>query len=142
MAPRKTVHLATPKKEDTSATIKQLQSKRLATNYYAQIVNDLWSSYLKSTPQQLKLIDMFMAFLIATGVLQFMYCLIVGNYPFNAFLAGFIATIGQFVLCAGLRSQTNTANTAAFPQVSPERAFGDFIFASVVLHFAVVNFLG
>ena len=65
---------------------------------YSTIVSDIWSSYLKETPQSLKLIDAFMAFLVYTGVVQFLYCIIVGNYPFNAFLSGFAATIGQFVL--------------------------------------------
>jgi oligosaccharyltransferase complex subunit epsilon len=126
MAPKKTVSGAAPRFGSQSATsgsspVSAKVSKRNTPNYYVQIANDLWSSYQKTTPQQLKLIDMFMTFLVATGVLQFMYCLIVGNYPFNAFLAGFIATAGQFVLCAGLRSQTNVVNTDVFPKVSPER---------------------
>lgn len=41
--------------------------------------------------------------------------------PFNAFLSGFSATVGQFVLTASLRIQTTAANKADFPAVSPER---------------------
>lgn len=108
------------------------------TQLDVSVVDDAWKSYQK-TPISLKMIDVFMAFLVFTGVTQFAYCLLVGNYPFNAFLAGFTATIGQFVLAAGLRSQCNTTNDI---KITQERAFGDFIFASVVLHFAVVNFLG
>ncbi|BFZ54233.1 oligosaccharyltransferase complex subunit epsilon [Savitreella phatthalungensis] len=109
---------------------------------YATIVQDVWKAYLRETPHRLKLIDAFLVFLIYVGVVQFAYCVLVGNYPFNAFLAGFGATIGQFVLAVGLRIQSNTANRGEFPQISPERAFGDFLFGSVLLHFAVVNFLG
>ena len=123
MAPRKSAASApaTPRKETDGVSAPVANQVKQTGNYYIQIANDLWSSYSKTTPQQLKLIDMFMTFLVATGVLQFSYCLIVGNYPFNAFLAGFIATVGQFVLCAGLRTQTNTINRSEFPQVSPER---------------------
>ena len=41
--------------------------------------------------------------------------------PFNAFLSGFSATVGQFVLTASLRIQTAEANKGDFPAVSPER---------------------
>lgn len=41
-----------------------------------------------------------------------------------------------------LRVQSNPANFAEFKGISPERAFGDFIFASVILHLVVMNFIG
>lgn len=41
--------------------------------------------------------------------------------PFNAFLAGFSADVGQFVLTASLRMQTNPANQKEFATISPER---------------------
>ncbi len=44
-----------------------------------------------------------------------------GNQPFNAFLSGFSATVGQFVLTANLRIQTNPANKEEFRSVSHER---------------------
>lgn len=40
----------------------------------------IWQNYLDKTPQRTKLIDVFMAFLVVVGVLQFVYCVIVGNY--------------------------------------------------------------
>lgn len=40
----------------------------------------MWDNYVKATPQRTKLIDVFMAFLVVVGVLQFVYCVIVGNY--------------------------------------------------------------
>jgi oligosaccharyltransferase complex subunit epsilon len=64
----------------------------------AQILSNVWSHYLDETPQRTKLIDAFMAFLMVVGALQFLYCVVAGNYPFNAFLSGFGATVGQFVL--------------------------------------------
>lgn len=85
--------------------------------------------------------------------------------PFNAFLSGFSATVGQFVLTVSLRMQTNPENKADFESISheryvdfprfrnqhdrdgetdvlhPHRAFADFIFGSMILHFFCVNFI-
>lgn len=36
--------------------------------------------YLDTTPQRTKLLDAFMAFLVAVGALQFLYCILAGNY--------------------------------------------------------------
>jgi oligosaccharyltransferase complex subunit epsilon len=44
------------------------------------IVAHVWSNYLRRTPQRVKLVDAFMAFLVVVGVLQFVYCVIGGNY--------------------------------------------------------------
>lgn len=63
------------------------------------------------------------------------------SQPFNAFLSGFSACVGQFVLTASLRMQTNTENKADFENISHERAFADFIFGSLLLHFFCVNFI-
>ncbi|KAK6541198.1 oligosaccharyltransferase complex subunit epsilon [Orbilia ellipsospora] len=105
------------------------------------VANAIWVKYIKETPQRTKLIDVFMVFLVAVGAVQFLYCVLAGNYPFNAFLAGFSATVGQFVLTASLRIQTNPANKTEFSSVSPERAFADFVFGSLILHFFCVNFI-
>ncbi|WFD03718.1 oligosaccharyltransferase complex subunit epsilon [Malassezia obtusa] len=72
-------------------------------------LNKLVSSYKNTTPVRLKLLDAFLLFLFVTGIAQFVYCVLISNYPFNSFIAG---------------------------------AFGEFLIASVVLHFFVVNFLG
>ncbi|KAG7005977.1 aromatic amino acid aminotransferase C56E4.03 [Physcia stellaris] len=151
-----------------------------------EILNDLWRNYLKETPQRVKLIDVFMGFLVTVGVLQFVYAVVGGNYvsacshffsvdakvermreedvpgrgvdvvrrwPFNAFLSGFSATVGQFVLTASLRIQCNPANKKEFESVSHERedgtgltkvfyrAFADFVLGSLILHFFCVNFV-
>ncbi|KIW07962.1 hypothetical protein, variant [Verruconis gallopava] len=107
----------------------------------AAIANAVWQNYLKQTPQRVKLIDVFMAFLVVVGAIQFVYCVLAGNYPFNAFLSGFSATVGQFVLTASLRIQTNPENRKEFKEISDERAFADFVFGSLLLHFFCVNFI-
>ncbi|KAJ3925063.1 MAG: DAD/Ost2 [Lentinula lateritia] len=102
----------------------------------------LLSAYTTQTTPRLKFIDAFLVFLLSSGVLQFVYCVLVTNFPFNAFLAGFSSTVGQFVLTASLRQQVNPENKVEFKEVSHERAFADFVLGSIVLHFFVYNFLG
>ncbi|KAG6025182.1 hypothetical protein E4U41_001596 [Claviceps citrina] len=115
-------------------------SKGSRANWNEVLVN-IYQHYIKETPQRTKLIDVFLFFLVVVGGLQFLYCVLAGNYPFNAFLSGFGATVGQFVLTVSLRIQTTTANKADFPAVSPERAFADFVVCSLILHFFCVNFI-
>lgn len=70
-------------------------------------------AYLQTTPTRFKLIDAFLLMLFLTGVLQFAYCVLLSNYPFNAFISGYVtlshgsfaATVGQFVLALSLRMQ-------------------------------------
>ena len=49
----------------------------------------LWKSYNVETSPRLKLIDAFLVFIMLTGIAQFVYCILVTNFPFNAFLAGY-----------------------------------------------------
>ncbi|KAF5860285.1 oligosaccharyltransferase complex subunit epsilon [Aspergillus alliaceus] len=82
--------------------------KTLTTNAsVVDIANHVWQQYLATTPQRTLLLDAFMAFLVLVGGIQFVYCVVAGNYPFNAFLSGFCAAVGQFVLTASLRMQTS-----------------------------------
>jgi len=147
MAPKRNAREPTPSSAATTQSsstpsISSKASPKAGSKQSAgEIAVGIWQDYLDSTPQRTKLIDTFMAFLVVVGILQFVYCVIVGNYPFNAFLSGFSATVGQFVLTASLRIQTNAANKAEFSSVSPERAFADFIFGSLILHFFCVNFI-
>ncbi|EFX05315.1 oligosaccharyl transferase subunit [Grosmannia clavigera kw1407] len=111
-----------------------------ATTWNAVLANVV-NYYQKDTPQRTKMLDAFLAFLVVVGGLQFVYCVLAGNYPFNAFLSGFSSTVGQFVLTVSLRIQTTEANKTDFPSVSPERAFADYIVCSLILHFFCVNFI-
>lgn len=78
---------ATTKAPETksSATISKapakVKSSKTKDNKSAQdIAIGLWNHYLDTTPSQTKLIDVFMAFLVVVGALQFVYCVIVGNF--------------------------------------------------------------
>ncbi|KOS18974.1 Dolichyl-diphosphooligosaccharide--protein glycosyltransferase subunit DAD1 [Escovopsis weberi] len=112
-----------------------------ADKQWHEVPKDVYNYYLSNTPQRTKLIDVFLVFLAVVGALQFAYCILAGNYPFNAFISGFSATVGQFVLTISLRIQTTAENKADFPSVSPERAFADFVVCSLILQFFCINFI-
>ncbi|PYI06307.1 defender against death DAD protein [Aspergillus sclerotiicarbonarius CBS 121057] len=140
--------------------------KTLTTNSSIyDIAHTVWQQYLATTPQRTLLLDAFMAFLVLVGGVQFVYCVLAGNYPFNAFLSGFCAAVGQFVLTASLRMQTSGSSTSTSTSsvgsgakgkgkkgisveggaeegaVSHERAFADYVFGSLILHFFCINFI-
>ena len=69
----------TPTKPSSTST--SSSSSRPTSVLDAQeILNGLWRNYLKETPQRVKLIDSFMAFLILVGGFQFLYAVVGGNY--------------------------------------------------------------
>ena len=48
----------------------------------------LWKAYSDNTPNRLKFIDSFLFFLMLSGIVQFVYCILVSSFPYNAFLSG------------------------------------------------------
>ncbi|CAN9194503.1 unnamed protein product [Alternaria alternata] len=143
MAPKqRTTASADAPSTTTSAPAPVRSTKAKANNTdAAAIAQGIWDKYVSKTSQRTKLLDTFLAFLVIVGALQFLYVVLVGNFPFNAFLSGFSATVGQFVLTASLRIQTNSENKVHFENISHERAFADFILGSLLLHFFCVNFI-
>ncbi|KAL7792919.1 oligosaccharyl transferase [Trichoderma ceciliae] len=132
------VPLAQPKPASTPASTPS--AKSIPANW-DKVLQNIYQHYMDETPQRTKLIDVFLAFITVVGALQFLYCILAGNYPFNAFLSGFGATVGQFVLTISLRIQTAAANKSDFPEISPERAFADYVVCSLILHFFCINFI-
>lgn len=57
-----------------------------------------YDEYMQSTPKKLKIVDAYLLYVLLTGIVQFVYCCLVGTFPFNSFLAGFISSVGSFVL--------------------------------------------
>lgn len=45
-----------------------------------EIALGIWNNYVDKTPQRVKLLDVFMVFLMTVGLLQFVYVVLVGNY--------------------------------------------------------------
>lgn len=108
-----------------------------------EVLTKFYDKYSTTTPKRLKIIDAYLLYILLTGGIQFLYCLLVGTFPFNSFLAGFTSCVSSFVLAVCLRIQVNPENKSEFGSaISPERAFADFIFAHIILHLVVVNFMG
>lgn len=106
------------------------------------IIERFYHEYTTQTPKKLKLVDAYLVYILLTGIIQFVYCCLVGTFPFNSFLSGFISTVSCFVLAVCLRLQTNSQNKNIFAGITPERGFADFIFAHIILHLVVMNFIG
>lgn len=62
------------------------------------VLSKFYDEYQTNTPKKLKLIDSYLIYILLTGILQFAYCVLVGTFPFNSFLSGFISTVSCFVL--------------------------------------------
>merc|ERR1711981_700560 len=116
---------------------KQKMSTSIST-----VVTKFLNEYSSNTPTKLKIVDAYLGYIFFTGVIQFVYCCLVGTFPFNAFLSGFISCVGSFILGVCLRLQVNPQNKTHFDGISPERGFSDFIFAHIILHLVVMNFIG
>jgi hypothetical protein len=91
MAPKRNAREPTPSSTATTqssstaaSSVPSLPSKashKSSSNQSPQqIALGIWQNYLDTTPQRTKLIDVFMAFLVVVGGLQFAYCVIAGNY--------------------------------------------------------------
>ena len=107
-----------------------------------EVLVKFYDEYVQTTPQRLKIIDAYLLYILLTGIIEFIYCCMVGTFPFNSFLSGFISTVASFVLAVCLRLQVNPENKSEFNEITSERAFADFIFAHILLHLVVVNFIG
>ncbi|CAR26427.1 hypothetical protein ZYGR_0H02360 [Zygosaccharomyces rouxii] len=131
----------TPKPKKITKTASTASS---TANTVTQDFKEAYRLALKSYKEQvssdarLKLIDIFCAFLVViAGVQTLFMALIRDTFPFNAFLSGFIICVGQFVLLISLRLQVQEP----FEGVPKNRAFGEFVIASLILHFTTLHFI-
>lgn len=69
---------ASPAPVTTSSSVAKTSSS--GPQSIDQVVWNIVEHYQKATPQRTKLIDVFMAFLVVVGGLQFAYCVLAGNY--------------------------------------------------------------
>ncbi|RMZ85904.1 hypothetical protein DV736_g6539, partial [Chaetothyriales sp. CBS 134916] len=98
-----TTPVTTPKNNAAASSTPSLSTRSSPQDIAIYVAN----RYLHDTPSRTLVLDIFLLFLVLVGAVQFAYCVLAGNYPFNAFLAGFSAAAGQFVLTISLRLQTS-----------------------------------
>lgn len=106
------------------------------------IVSTLYSNYQKESSKRVKIIDMFIIYLLSVAIIIFGYAGLVGTFPFNSFLAAFFACIGLLVLTVSLRKQVNAKTSGDFIDASPERAYVGYVLCSIVLFFVAAIFMG
>jgi len=98
MAPKKSTTVPPSAHTRSAPTSSKLQSQSISLERLQTAANDLWKSYWHNTPNSVLIIDAFLVFLMYVGAVQFVYACLTGGYPFNSFLGGFAAAVGQFVL--------------------------------------------
>ncbi|KAK7881821.1 hypothetical protein WMY93_030230 [Mugilogobius chulae] len=84
------------------------------SNSVLSVISRFLEEYTTTTPTRLKVVDAYLLYILLTGALQFLYCLLVGTFPFNSFLSGFISCVGSFILAVCLRIQINPQNKGDF----------------------------
>lgn len=72
------------------------------SNSVISVISRFLEEYTTTTPNKLKVVDAYLLYILLTGALQFLYCLLVGTFPFNSFLSGFISCVGAFILAGEL----------------------------------------
>eukprot|EP01068_Selenidium_serpulae_P006652 Selendium_serpulae@DN4466_c0_g1_i1.p2 len=97
-------------------------------------------NYSAQTPKKIMILDAFLVFLLYIAATQTVYMLLAGTFPFNSYLSAVAASIGTFTMGLALRLQVTKPEE--FDGVTPERALADFLLCNVLLHVAVVTFLG
>ena len=65
---------------------------------FSNVVFKFYDEYMNTTSKRLKIVDAYLFYVLLSGVVQFIYCCLVGTFPFNSFLSGFISCVGTFVL--------------------------------------------
>ena len=65
----------TPKPTKSSSSAAATNPKSLQAT-----IETLYNNYIEKSDQRTKLLDAFMAFLVIVGAVQFVYCVVAGNY--------------------------------------------------------------
>lgn len=106
----------------------------------ADIVREFRAKYASETDTRVKILDVGIVYVTLTLLVEFAYVLLVGTFPFNAFLSGFFSALTSLVLLLGVRTQV--VHRKEFTWASSERSIAELLFCAVILHVGVMNFLG
>ena len=82
----------------------------LAMASVGTVIQKFLTEYNNQTPKKLKIVDAYLVYILLTGIVQFAYCCLVGTFPFNSFLSGFISSVGSFILAGKLSGVNNLAS--------------------------------
>ena len=107
---------------------------------YLDLLSAIKLKYIEQTPRKLQLIDLFITFSILLAVIQAVYAVLSGSFPYNSYLASIFCTVGYAILLMCLRLQI--ANPRDFGNITAESAFIGFIMGSLALFAIVTTFMG
>lgn len=71
---------ATTTVASTPSSTKATAAANTGRANWDEVLKNLYNYYMKETPQRTKLIDVFLFFLVIVAALQFLYCVLAGNY--------------------------------------------------------------
>lgn len=72
---------ATPASTTTTGTHAKVAGQaQEATTQLQEAVVQVWKNYVDKTPQRVKLLDSFLAFLVFVGAVQFAYCILASTF--------------------------------------------------------------
>lgn len=80
MPAKRTGAAAAPASTAPKATLSSGPKTLTANASVYDIAYHVWQQYLGTTSQRTMLLDVFMAFLILVGAIQFAYCVLAGNF--------------------------------------------------------------
>lgn len=87
MAPRKNARETTPAVASTiqagttaAGPVPVVAKTTAGAANWDKVLRNIYDYYMTQTPQRTKLLDVFLVFLAVVGALQFLYCILAGNY--------------------------------------------------------------
>merc|ERR1712048_199489 len=135
-----------PGRHPTKQSLRVVSSSSVLPLKMASIVKDVseivsvFAKQYGKTPKLLRIVDCYVVYALATAAVQFAYMFLVGSFPFNAFLAGFLCNVGLAVLAVCLRMQLDTVETSKAMRI--EDVYFDFCVASIFLFFIAISYVG
>eukprot|EP00922_Rhytidocystis_sp_ex-Travisia-forbesii_P058481 GHVS01086422.1.p1 GENE.GHVS01086422.1~~GHVS01086422.1.p1 ORF type:complete len:114 (+),score=4.96 GHVS01086422.1:26-367(+) len=107
---------------------------------FSEAITSIRSSYAKETPKIIRLLDIFLSFLLTMGLMQLLYAFAIRTtFPFNSLLSGLFSCVGAFTLTLNLRLQLANMEKLC---VSTERAFADYLLCNFLLFMGVFTLMG
>ena len=107
---------------------------------FKEIVLAGYEQYKKKSSNEVQIIDLFLVYALLSGILQIIYAIIMGSFPFNSFISGLVSSVGLFIFTVCLRLQITNPKT--FGNISRTRAYLDYVICNLILFFIVVTFMG
>mmetsp|Transcript_4898 Transcript_4898/g.7406 ORF Transcript_4898/g.7406 Transcript_4898/m.7406 type:complete len:111 (+) Transcript_4898:2-334(+) len=104
-------------------------------------IKKLHAQYKAVTPLQIRVLDIFLAYVVSIGAIVILYSQLISSFPFNSLLSSLMCCLGVFVLTVSLRLKYMSKES--FPGNSSHvRATEDYICCNMILFLAVINFIG